>query len=248
MDMYREAVISDDKRYRYTLYREWTTNIMEGVRVLNFIMLNPSTADAQIEDPTIRKCIGFAQRNGFNAIRVLNLFALRSTDPKRLMQEYCNGADIVGPSNDAYISELPREEKVVVAWGSTFKEKPWMKERKKAVTGLLNRSLLCVKHTGEPWHPLYVPYGSIVPVPLVAGEKDREIEEQDIEIDKLKRVVIKTLRSGDETTAHLRGELDEALPYLQYLISHATTDEGRQKVAKLVERIRSEEKKELKGR
>lgn len=162
MSMYREALISDCQRYRYTLYREWTQNIMEGVRVLNFVMLNPSTADAKIEDPTIRKCIGFARHNRFNAIRVLNLFAFRATDPKVMELELSSGVDIVGPNNDSYVSEIPADEPVVIAWGSTFKNKDWIQERKARTVELLNRPMLCVKNTGEPWHPLYVSYGPLL--------------------------------------------------------------------------------------
>ena len=76
----KRATISEDGLYRYALSRTWEGPIWS----LAFIMLNPSTADATEDDPTIRKCIGFAQRNGCNAIEVVNLFAFRATDPNDL--------------------------------------------------------------------------------------------------------------------------------------------------------------------
>lgn len=166
--MIREAVISDDQKYRYTLYREWGSEVDKdvfGVRVLNFCMLNPSKADELQDDPTIRKCIGFAKFNGFNAIRVVNLFAFRSTDPKGLLAEWINDwGDPVGPNNDAYVRELPSEETVVVAWGSTFMNKTFVQQRVKETIELLNRPLYCLKRTkdGHPGHPVMMGYGPLV--------------------------------------------------------------------------------------
>ena len=159
--MIREAVISDDQKYRYTLYREWAEDPFESVRVQNFCMLNPSTADGLQDDPTIRKCIGFAKFNGYNAIRVVNLFAWRATQPKELQKSYIAGEDIVGPDNDSYVREIPTEETVVVAWGATHKGEYFRKRRVEKTVQLLNRELYCLKQTieGHPWHPLYVPYG-----------------------------------------------------------------------------------------
>lgn len=162
--MIREAVISDDQKYRYTLYREWAEDpIFAGVRVLNFCMLNPSTADGLQDDPTIRKCIGFAKLNGFNAIRVVNLFAWRSTDPRDLHRREKWEYDIVGLHNDSYVREIPPEEAVVAAWGAQFHNKSFRIARVEQTIKLLNRPLLCLKKTasGQPWHPLYVPYGPL---------------------------------------------------------------------------------------
>lgn len=166
--MIREAVISDDQKYRYTLYREWAEGVDKevfGVRVLNFCMLNPSTADGLQDDPTIRKCIGFAKFNGFNAIRVVNLFAFRSTDPKGLQAEWVRDwGDPVGKMNDDYVRELPSEETVVVAWGSTFMNKEWVQNRVRKTIELLNRQLYCLKRTkdGHPGHPVMMGYGPLM--------------------------------------------------------------------------------------
>lgn len=163
--MYREAVISDDQKYRYTLYRDWREDALEEpCFVLNFVMLNPSTADATKEDPTIRKCIGFAKLSGFNAIRVTNLFAYRTTYPKELQKEYVSGGDVVGPSNDSYVRELPPEETVVVAWGASFQNETFIRRRIQETIRLLNRKLQCLGKTkdGHPNHPVMLGYGPLI--------------------------------------------------------------------------------------
>jgi hypothetical protein len=161
--MYKEAVISDDEVYRYSLYREWSEDLFD-VRILNFVMLNPSTADADKDDPTIRKCVGLAKLGNFNAIRVVNLFAFRATKPGDMQWSHINGGDIVGPNNDSYVQEIPPKETVVAAWGATFKNEYFWKRRVSKTIELLNRSLWCLKKTkdGNPWHPLYVPYGPLI--------------------------------------------------------------------------------------
>lgn len=164
--MLKEAVVSDDQRYRYTLYRQWEDWLGEiaGVRVLNFVMLNPSTADSSQDDPTVRKCVGFAKCNGFNAIRVTNLFAYRATKPVDLWRQYESGIDIVGPNNDSYVQELPLEETVCVAWGSTYMNKDWVQRRVRKTIELLGRKLWCLTKTkeGHPGHPVMLGYGPLI--------------------------------------------------------------------------------------
>lgn len=165
--MIREAVISDDQKYRYTLYREWADELDKsvfGIRVLNFVMLNPSTADGKEDDPTIRKCIGFAKRGDFNAIRVVNLFAFRATKPGDMAWQKELGMDIIGPDNDSYIRELPPDEEICVAWGSTFMNKPWVKNRVVRTFQLLNRKLYCLGKTkdGHPKHPVMLGYCPLI--------------------------------------------------------------------------------------
>jgi hypothetical protein len=145
------AVISDCGRYRYSLMRRWA----EG-HPLRFVMLNPSTADATLDDPTIRRCMGFARREGFAALIVLNLYAYRATDPKALLT--C--ADRVGPLNDGILkahlfSASCGATPVVAAWGVNAKPD--------RVTAVLrsrpNVDWRCLGTTkdGHPRHPLYVP-------------------------------------------------------------------------------------------
>jgi hypothetical protein len=138
---------SFDGPYRYLLWRRWA----EAASVL-FIMLNPSTADAQRDDPTIRRCLGFARAWGFGAVEVVNLFAWRATDPRELRR----AADPIGPANDRAIAEAAaRNHAIVAAWGVHGV----LLERDRQVAALLAGSRVrCLAHTGTgaPRHPLYV--------------------------------------------------------------------------------------------
>jgi hypothetical protein len=97
MNIRSGAVISDCQQYRYSLTRVWAENAPRAC----FIMLNPSIADATINDPTIRRCIGFAIEMGCGSLEVVNLFAFRATDPKAMKQ----ADDPIGPENDRYLIE-----------------------------------------------------------------------------------------------------------------------------------------------
>jgi len=136
--------------YRYWLWRHWGG----GGRVC-FVMLNPSTADAEDDDPTIRRCIGFAQAVGAGALEVVNLFAFRATDWRELER----AADPVGPENDAHIENAARAASMVIcAWGA----RPFAKARARKVFKLLlalHVQPLCLRHTldGSPHHPLRLP-------------------------------------------------------------------------------------------
>ena len=97
-------------QYRYLLWRYWG----EAKRLV-WVLLNPSTADARQDDPTIRRCVGFAKGWGYDGIQVVNLFAYRATDPRELKAV----VDPVGPRNDEFIERAARgHEMVVVAWGA----------------------------------------------------------------------------------------------------------------------------------
>jgi hypothetical protein len=136
--------------YRYTLWRAW-----EVGPTVCWVMLNPSTADATKEDPTIRKCIGYARRWGFGAVAIVNLFALRSTNPRAL---YGHAAP-VGPQNDAAIVECVRLSRLVVAaWGVHGEHCG----RGDAVLDMLRLGVEAPVHClgttkdGHPKHPLYL--------------------------------------------------------------------------------------------
>ena len=143
------AVISDCGTYRYRLTRIWD----ESKPVMAWVMLNPSTADGSTDDPTIRRCINFAKAWGYGGITVVNLYALRATDPKQLWQHQ----DPVGPDNDAELAKVAEQfPLVVLAWGSNAKP-----ERTTVVLRILSRARgLCTvlgwTKGGEPRHPLYV--------------------------------------------------------------------------------------------
>ncbi len=134
-----------DGPYRYSLDRWWGPG-----RRMCFVMLNPSTADADQDDPTIRRCIGFAKRDAFDGITVVNLFAYRCTRPLHLSDV----DDPVGPLNDGAVADAVRRSDVVVAaWGAH----PMAVGRGKALADW-RVPLHCLGTTkdGAPRHPLYV--------------------------------------------------------------------------------------------
>jgi hypothetical protein len=143
------ATISDCGIYRYKLWRTWDGTLPP----VTFVMLNPSTADHERDDPTIRRCLDFARRWGCGSLRVVNLFALRSPDPAALR----TAADAVGPENDGTILEACGAGLTVAAWGAH----PFAVRRVRRVLELLNGAgarLRCLGVTkeGHPRHPLYV--------------------------------------------------------------------------------------------
>ncbi|TVQ33793.1 MAG: DUF1643 domain-containing protein [Wenzhouxiangella sp.] len=119
-----------------------------------FIGLNPSTADARNNDPTIRRCIGFARDWGYGGLVVTNLFAFRATYPTDLKA----ASDPVGPRNDAWIRRMAGQvDTIVAAWGN---HGAWL-DRSTIVRRMLDGRLRCIKlnAAGEPAHPLYLPAG-----------------------------------------------------------------------------------------
>ena len=150
----RGAVLSADGLYRYRLWRIW-----DDLRPLMvWVMLNPSTADADVDDPTIRKCMSFAKAHRHGGIIVVNLFAWRATDPKALPTV----TDPIGPENDEHIHwavKAPLMATVVAAWGANkFAAK--RAARVKTMIRGYGRPLHCFRQTATPWHPLYLPLSS----------------------------------------------------------------------------------------
>ena len=140
------AIFSDCDRYRYALWRRWS----EGSSFANFVGLNPSTADATHNDPTIRRCIRFARDWGHDGVIVTNLFAWRATYPTDLRR----AKRPIGPDNDAWIKwAVGHSSQTVAAWGN---DGLWS-DRRESVLPLLS-SPLCLGQTklGAPRHPLYV--------------------------------------------------------------------------------------------
>ena len=111
--MEKTAVMSDCGKFRYLLTRHWGG----GYKKLLFVMQNPSTADHDIDDPTIRRCISFAKDAGYDGFEVVNLVAYRATDPKELKRRM----PIIppDPTNDQHIVDaIKRCSHVCVAWGA----------------------------------------------------------------------------------------------------------------------------------
>lgn len=148
------AVLSDCKKFRYSLTRIWDDS---KPRVL-FIMLNPSTADAEKEDPTIRRCIGFAKDWGYGGLYVVNLFALRATNPKELL----TAPFVVGVENEKWIRRMSSLAHLVVcAWGNSSIVSKLQKRLDPNWKPLswINKPLhyLELSNDGTPKHPLYLP-------------------------------------------------------------------------------------------
>lgn len=142
-----DAIISDDEVYRYTLMRKWGRG-----RTIVFICLNPSTADASVDDNTTRRLKNFARFYGYAGYELVNLYALRATNPVELRRH----SDPEGPDNMMYLRDYTTKLKTIVfAWGSNHYD----------VNGVANRikklfpNALCLGHNkdGSPKHPLYLP-------------------------------------------------------------------------------------------
>ena len=154
------ADISPCGLYRYRLWRTWSAK-PDARRVL-FVMLNPSTADGSQDDPTLRRCVGFAHAWGYGALTVCNLFAWRATDPSELL---VRGVDRVGPENDAALALAAQDAHLVVAAWGAFRGTT---HRAPAVLAALRQRhavhALGLTRGGDPKHPLYLP-GDLKPVP-----------------------------------------------------------------------------------
>jgi hypothetical protein len=159
-----DAEISLDGRYRYRLWREFRTEPGKPDSTVLFVMLNPSTADALADDPTIRKCIGFGRLWGYTRLEVVNLYAFRATQPADLWKAH----EPVGPDNDLHIADaVAAADLVVYAWGAHAKDSSRVAAVKKIVRGSLRVSaefsgtrLVALGFTkaGHPKHPLMLSY------------------------------------------------------------------------------------------
>ena len=168
--MERAAELSGCGRYRYTLERHWDR--AQGHAL--FVLLNPSTADATQDDPTLRKGIGFAKRLGVGGVVFVNLFAWRATDPRELppTEDAITGRDEHGRNlNDMHIIAQADRVRwmscgVILAWGGGVPQKAIAhRDRPAAVLRQLQDlgvSLRCFgkNRDGSPKHPLYLRYGT----------------------------------------------------------------------------------------
>jgi hypothetical protein len=145
------ARLSADGVYRYELRRIWEPSW----QTVGWIMLNPSTADASIDDPTIRRCVGFARAWGYGGIVVRNLFALRATDPRSLRHH----ADPIGPENDHCLRDGVEHDGITIcAWGAHGV----LRDRGERIREAFTESGAVLYHlgltkAGAPRHPLYLP-------------------------------------------------------------------------------------------
>ncbi len=185
------AILSNDERYRYRLWREWRNHpkpakwrwwkddagrpVLDGAgkqlgepESVLFVMLNPSTADGQTDDPTIRKCVGFAQRWGYDRIDVVNLFAYRATDPRALLR-LPEADDPFGPRNQEIVKSAAFECGLIVyAWGTHGGHLGQNETMRGWIEGSTNKTprTLGFSKDGYPRHPLMLSYQTVlVPCP-----------------------------------------------------------------------------------
>lgn len=149
------AILSPCGKYRYRLTRDFG---MVGVDTCCFIMLNPSTADAEQDDPTIRRCIGYAKALGCGELTVVNLFAYRSTDPDALYA--LSKQDAIGPENDRHIAEACNASHIIIcAWGNHGKHLGRADDVLKLIRAQQGARPMALKvnpKSGQPAHPLYL--------------------------------------------------------------------------------------------
>lgn len=141
------AVFCSQRKYRYLLTRKWDNSLPR----VCFVMLNPSKADAEFNDNTIRRCIGFAESWGFGSLEVVNLFGYMTPYPEELLEV----KDPTGKENLKYLkASIKRNENLILAWGNLGK----LRTRLEIDLNIFEEAY-CIKQnkTGEPCHPLYLP-------------------------------------------------------------------------------------------
>ncbi len=154
----KSAIISEDTRYRYELRRIWQTK----TGLVAWVMLNPSTADANVDDPTIRRCMGYTARWGYGGMIIVNLFALRSTNSNNLYRS----TQPIGQDNDQYIIRASDEAAMTIAaWGDKGE---YLKRDEFIMSILVEPYYLALTKKGNPCHPLYLLKG-LEPILAVPG-------------------------------------------------------------------------------
>lgn len=144
--MLRKAIISEDTNYRYELSRVFD----ETKPMIVFIGLNPSTADANIDDPTIKKCLNYAKNWWYGWFYMWNLFAYRATEPKNMMKVF----DPIWKENDIYLKSIfEKGEKIICCWWEygTFQNRA-----QEVLKNIPTPYYLKLNKSGQPGHPLYL--------------------------------------------------------------------------------------------
>jgi hypothetical protein len=148
----RSAEISPCGRYRYALTRRWSYGPTVG-----WVMLNPSTADGTVDDPTLRRVTAFSRAWGYGGLVVANLYAFRATKPADLRK----AADPIGPDNDEHLTSVAAGcDRIVAAWGAHAR--PGRIAAVLALPGMDRLTALALTKNGQPRHPLYL-RGDLVP-------------------------------------------------------------------------------------
>ena len=156
-----DAILSDDRRYRYLLKRDLDTLLEGGRKVCAFVMLNPSTADEIENDRTIQKCIGFARRWGCATLYVVNLSPLRATNPRELLRAGPEPAAVQEKNRCWQRYAMDRANIIVAAWGNDGGAED---RERRALADFKARGIrlfaLGLTKLGHPRHPLYLGYNT----------------------------------------------------------------------------------------
>ena len=151
--MIKDAIVSDNQLYRYQLSRVWNSSLP----MVMFICLNPSTADHNDDDPTILKCIKYAQDWGYGGLLMGNLFAYRATEPLDMKR----ADDPIGPLNNHHLKLMSQQvDKIVCGWGN---HGVYLDRDEKVKSMFDNLYALKINKTGSPAHPLYLKK-SLIPI------------------------------------------------------------------------------------
>lgn len=164
--MKRDAYITPCGKYRYILSRDWSDG--QPLKTVVFVGLNPSTADAEVDDPTIRRCVGFARTWGYNRLWMVNLFAFRATDPADMKR----AEDPVGEFNGSIVGAASNvADLTIAAWGT---HGSFRNQDLRYLGGLKNPHHLGLSKGGHPKHPLYL-RADTKPEPFVKIVEDLKI-------------------------------------------------------------------------
>jgi hypothetical protein len=166
------ALFSPCRTYRYALWRTWD----ERLPAVLFVGLNPSTADETADDPTVRRCRGFARDWGYGGFVLCNLFAYRATDPRALLR----AEEPVGPENDRWLRHYSEQAGLIVAaWGV----RGGWRGRDREVLGMREEwRCLGTGKAGFPRHPLYV-RRDCVPASYLWGDAQARLIQEHMRLD-----------------------------------------------------------------
>ena len=156
LSLWTGAVFSEDRKYRYALWRRFTPT---GMRFMNALMLNPSTADEYQNDPTVHRCLTRAAAKGYDGLIVTNMYALRSTDPKVLKEN----PEPRGAWNGIYILAAAQLSEIILCGWGNHAEEEWVERTLDMLADCKQtEKLRCLgrNQSGMAAHPLYFPYSA----------------------------------------------------------------------------------------
>jgi len=150
LNVIKDAILDETRTYRYMLKRQWGE---DNNNFVNFVLLNPSTANEERDDPTVMACIALAQNMGFDGLYITNLFALRTKNPDTLKQN----KNPIGDKNDTFIKRYAlKSKRIIIAWGNHGE----FLRRGEKVIHIISQIQVpyCFEITkkGNPRHPLYI--------------------------------------------------------------------------------------------